>query len=144
MKGIMIMRDQISRFMQEFPEAKQQTFAGNSFGDFVRTEIPEVLYNTGFVNREEYLVKGSVGQGNWATIPWIAILNSSITTTPQEGVYIVYLLSSDSKRLYLSFNQGCTKIKNSHSKNETISILENAANEIRRKINGQGFSIEGY
>ena len=91
------MRDQISRFMQEFPEAKQQTFTGNSFGDFVRTEIPEVLYNTGFVNREEYLVKGSVGQENWATIPWIAILNSSITTTPQEGVYIVYLLSSDSK-----------------------------------------------
>lgn len=136
------MREQISRFMQEFPEAKQQTFAGNSFGDFVRTEIPEVLYNTGFVNREEYLVKGSVGQGNWTTIPWIAILNSSITTTPQEGVYIVYLLSSDSKRLYLSFNQGCTKIKNSHSKNETISILENAANEIRQKINGQGFSIE--
>ena len=137
------MRDQMTRFMKEFPEAKQQTFAGNSFGDFVRTEIPEVLYNTGFVNREEYLVKGSVGQGNWATIPWIAILNSSITTTPQEGVYIVYLLSSDSKRLYLSFNQGCTKIKNSsHSKNETISSLEDAANKIRRKINSQGFSIE--
>ena len=141
-KGIMFMRDEIRRFMQGFLEAKQQAFAGNSFGDFVRTEIPEVLYNTGFVNREEYQVKGSVGQGNWVTIPWIAILNSSITTTPQEGVYIVYLLSSDSKRLYLSFNQGCTKIRNSHSKNETISILENAADEIRLNIDGQGFSSE--
>ena len=75
MEGIMIMRDQISRFMQEFPEAKQQMFAGNPFGDFVRTEIPEVLYNTGFVNREQDLVKGSVGQGNWATmnIPFVFI-----------------------------------------------------------------------
>ena len=136
------MRDQISRFMQEFPEAKRQTFAGNSFGDFVRTEIPKVLYDTGLVNREEYLVKGSVGQGTWATIPWIAILDSSITNTPQEGVYIVYLLSSDSKRLYLSFNQGCTKLRNSHSKKETISILENAADEIRQRIDGRGFSTE--
>ena len=128
--------------MQEFPEARRQTFANNPFGDFVRSEIPEKLYNTGLVDRGEYLIKGSVGQGNWATIPWIAILNSSITNTPQEGVYIVYLLSSDCKRLYLSFNQGCTKIRNSHSKKETITMLENAADEIRGKISSQGFSIE--
>ena len=87
------MRDQISRFMQEFPEARRQTFAGNPFGDFVRTEIPETIFNTGLVDRDEYLIKGSVGQGNWATIPWIAILSTSITNTPQEGIYIVYLLS---------------------------------------------------
>lgn len=28
--------------MQEFPETEQQTFAGKSFGDFVRTKLPEV------------------------------------------------------------------------------------------------------
>ena len=136
------MRDLISRFMQGYSEARKQTFADNPFGDYVRTEIPEALYNTGLVNREEYLVKGSVGQGNWATIPWVAILSKAVTNTPQEGVYIVYLLSSDCKRLYLSFNQGCTKIRNSHSKKETITILENAAEEIRGKISSQGFSIE--
>ncbi len=137
------MRDQISRFMQEYPEAKKQMFADNPFGDFVRTEIPDVLYKTGLVNQAEYQIKGSVGQGNWATIPWIAIMHSSITATPQEGIYIVYLLSSDCKRLYLSFNQGCTKIRNSHGKNETIDILIKVADDIRLKIDRQGFSTEG-
>ena len=55
------MRDQISRFMLECPEARKQTFANNPYGDFVRKDIPETFYNTGLVNREEYQIKGSVG-----------------------------------------------------------------------------------
>ena len=136
------MRNQIIRFMKEFAIAKEQTFANNPFGEFVRAEIPEMLYQTGLVDRDYYQVKGSVGQGNWATIPWIAILNSSVTTTPQEGVYVVYLLSSDAKHLFLSFNQGCTRLRNSHGKAETIQILQEAAEEIREKIDSQGFSTE--
>ncbi len=136
------MREQILRFMQECPIAKSQSFTENPYGDFVRTEIPEKLYETNLVDREKYKIQGSVGQGNWVTIPWIAVFNRSITTSAQKGVYIVYLLSSDSKHLYLSFNQGCTELKKSHGKKETIAILEATANDIRKKVDGQGFSID--
>ena len=118
------MREQIQRFMQDAPIAKTQPFANNPYGVFVRTELPEALYDTGLVDRQKYLITASVGAGNWAMIPWICIFDRSITTSATKGVYIVYLLSKDSKRLYLTFNQGCTEISNSHGKKETKGIEE--------------------
>ncbi|MCM0582139.1 DUF3578 domain-containing protein [Weissella diestrammenae] len=54
-----------------------------------------------------YRIKGSVGQfKNWATIPWIGIFDKDITLGASSGFYIVYLFSSDMKRVYLSLNQG--------------------------------------
>lgn len=133
------MREQIIRFMQDCPEAKGRAFANNPFGVFVRTEIPEALYNTGLVNRQKYLITASVGAGNWAMIPWICIFDRAISTSATKGVYIVYLLSKDSKRLYLTFNQGCTEIRNQHSKRETIQIMHHNADEIRRFVSDRGF-----
>jgi hypothetical protein len=46
-------------------------------------------------------------------VPWIAILNTDVTNTAQEGLYIVYLYRSDLSRVYLSMNQGATQ----HQKN---------------------------
>lgn len=135
------MRDQILRFMREYPEARERAFANNPYGAFVRTEIPEALYATGLVDREKYLITASVGAGNWAMIPWICIFDRSITTSATKGVYIVYLLSKDSKRLYLTFNQGCTEISNSHSKRETIQIMRNKAAEIVSYTNAHGFGM---
>ena len=48
------MREEIRRFMQESPAAKQQAFANNPFGFFVRYELPEALYDTGLVNHQKY------------------------------------------------------------------------------------------
>ena len=133
------MREQILRFMQECTAAKQQVFANNPFGIFVRTEIPTALYKTELVDQEQYLITASVGAGNSAMIPWICIFDRSITTTATKGVYIVYLLSRDSKRLYLTFNQGCTEIRSQHSKRETIRIMHQKAEEIRGTVSAHGF-----
>ena len=133
------MKEQIQRFMQECPTAKGQAFANNPFGTFVRSEIPATLYNTGLVNQEKYLITASVGAGNWAMIPWVCIFDRSITTSATKGVYIVYLLSKDSKRLYLTFNQGCTEIRSQHSKRETIDIMHQKAEDIRGAISDHGF-----
>ena len=133
------MREALQRFMQEFPDAKRRAFGNNPFGTFVRTQIPQELYQTGIVDSEHYLISASVGAGNWALIPWICIFNRSITTSATKGVYIVYLLSKDSKRLYLTFNQGCTEIKDNHSKRETVRILHEKADQIRTNISDHGF-----
>ena len=133
------MREQILRFMQECPAAKSQPFADNPFGVFVRTEIPKKIYETGLVDRAKYLITGSVGQGIWSKVPWIGIFDRSITTSATQGVYIVYLLSKDSKRLYLTFNQGCTEIRKQHNKRDTIRIMHDRADQIRGKVSSNGF-----
>ena len=136
------MREQIQRFMRECPLAKTQPFANNSYGVFVRTELPEALYATGLVDRQKYLITASVGAGNWAMIPWVCIFDRSITTSATKGIYIVYLLSKDSKRLYLTFNQGCTEISNTHGKQETIQIMQERAESIRGWTDVYGFTPE--
>ncbi len=56
-----------------------------------------------------FKVQGSVGQGNWAKIPWIAIMDTRITTSTQLGEYIVYLFSEDMSSVYLTLAQGVTE-----------------------------------
>ena len=94
------------------------------FGSFVRSEIPRILYSTDIVDPDKYLITGSVGQGNWATVPWVCIFDRLITTTAQKGVYIVYLLSKDTNTLYLTFNQGCTELRRTHKKQEAIDCIK--------------------
>lgn len=134
------MRETIEKFMKGYIVAKTEVFANNPFGEFVRKEIPTMLYSTGLIERDKYLVVGSVGQGNWAMVPWICIFDKSITTSATKGVYIVYLLSKDCTELYLTFNQGCTEIRKTHSKKDTISIMREKADKIAGEINNRGFA----
>ncbi len=134
------LRRAINKFLNGYVDVKQETFNGHPFGIFVRNEIPNVMYNTQLIDKSSYLITGSVGKGNWAMVPWICIFDRKITTSTTKGVYIVYLLSKDGNSLYLTFNQGCTDIKNNHSKKEAIQIMHERADEIRKQIDNRGFS----
>lgn len=134
------MREIISKILNGYIPAKREPFAGHPMGAFFRNEIPDKIYNTGIVNSETHLVTGSVGQGQWVTIPWICIFDRKITTKASKGVYIVYLLSKDGSTLYLTFNQGCTDIRSTHSKRDTIRTLHEKAMEIANRIDARGFN----
>ena len=136
------MRQEIEKFVNGYLNAKEENFSGSPFGTFVRNEIPMALYNTGIVDTDNYLITGSVGQGNWATIPWICIFDRRITTSATKGVYIVYLLSKSGDSLYLTFNQGCTDIRKNHIKKETIKIMRDKAAEIVSRIDNRGFNTD--
>ncbi len=129
----------ISTIFEEYAKAKNQVFSGHPLGSFFRNDVPQLIYDTGLVDRSKYLITGSVGQGNWATIPWVCIFDRRITTSATKGVYIVYLLSKDTNTLYLTLNQGCTDIRQSHSKRETIDIMRQKAAEVVRNIDAHGF-----
>ncbi len=107
--------------MEDYRNARiREEIAGHELGDIFRNELPDLLKkivaaDTNF-NQDKFLYKGSIGQGNWAYVPWLAILNKNITTTTQEGVYIVYLFSEDMERLYLTLNQGVTNTANTKIK----------------------------
>jgi len=67
-----------------------------------------------FVNRDDIIVKPSVGQGNYADVPWICLLssNSSISPSAQKGLYMVLLFNKKGDALYLALSQGFTSFKN--------------------------------
>ncbi|WP_338786293.1 MrcB family domain-containing protein [Metabacillus sp. FJAT-53654] len=123
------------KVMNEYLAAKNGPFAKNELGDIVRNAIPSLIGNFYFLDSNQYTIKGSVGQGNWASVPWIAVMNNKVTTSTQRGYYIVYLFSEDMRSLYLTIAQGVTET----SKEE----MENINKKIRESIHMNDRVIKG-
>lgn len=128
------------RFIKEYPIEKENKFAGNDFGKYIRTTVKNNIAN--IIDDENYIVKGSVGQGNWAGVPWVAIFDKDVTDSAQKGEYIVYLLSADEETLYLTFNQGCTELASQHGKTKAIEIMREKVADVRARVDGRGFSTD--
>lgn len=138
----MSLRQLFEEVMNNYIVAKNsQPFKGNRMGEILRNEIPNAIQKFSFIG-EDFIVKGSCGQGNWAEIPWVAIMHKSVTKTTMEGVYIVYLFSSDMKRLYLTLNQGCTKLKDEYGKATAIEKMISIATSIRNKLNPKSWKTD--
>ncbi|RGO16713.1 DUF3578 domain-containing protein [Bacillus cereus] len=120
------LREGFLKIMKEYLDAKTEKFAGHKLGLTVRNDIATEIIRLPFINEKQYSVIGSVGKGNWATVPWIALMHRDITTSTQRGYYIVYLFSEDMQRLYLTIGQGVTET----TKEEMQKIKE----EIREQI----------
>ena len=75
-----------------------------------------------------YEVKGSVGKGTWADCPTVAILDTTITTSTQYGIYLVYLFKSDMTGVYLSFEWGSYQFNNDNDE------LHKAVEDIRKLL----------
>ncbi|MDR4985952.1 DUF3578 domain-containing protein [Bacillus cereus] len=120
------LREKFLTVMDEYLKARTERFAGHKMGSVVRHEMTTEITRLPFIDHNQYVVTGSIGQGNWAAVPWLAIMNKDITTSTQRGYYIVYLFSEDMERLYLTLAQGVTET----TKEEMQKIKE----EIREQI----------
>ncbi|GAB5504017.1 MrcB family domain-containing protein [Pyruvatibacter sp.] len=97
------------------------------------------------IQERPYITVGwSAGKGVWARVPWISILNTNITTSTQEGLYCVFLISQDLKTIYLTLAQGVTEIINKNGPTDGAQILEGSAGEFRtkaRELDAYGFTL---
>ena len=129
------LRSSLLKVMNEYLNAKSGPFAGHELGGTVRNVIPSLIGNLHFIDKNQYTIKGSVGQGNWASVPWVAVMNNKVTTSTQRGYYIVYLFSEDMKSLYLTIAQGVTET----SRDE----MEKVSQSLRHSISMSDRVIKG-
>jgi len=91
-----------------------------------------IAFSESIKQNNDLLVKWSCGKGAWASIPWLAIFHTSITSSTQKGVYCIYLFREDMKGFYLTLNQGVTSGMNSIRPGENkYSKLHSKAQEVR-------------
>lgn len=123
----MAMRDLFLQVMKTYLQEKRERFSKEQpVFQLVTKAIPQAIEKLPFIPQDRYVIKGSVGQGVWTDVPWVAIMNKTVTTSTQRGYYIVYLFSDDMSKLYLTFAQGVTETP----KEEMIRIKQ----EIRQTI----------
>ncbi|KUG03200.1 5-methylcytosine-specific restriction related [hydrocarbon metagenome] len=81
-------------------------------------------------------MKWSIGQGNWAKVPWIAFLDNRETTTTQSGIYVVYVFCEDMSGVYLALMQGVTDVvtQESRSRKQAREMLRNKSESLRSQF----------
>ncbi|MDX1620318.1 MAG: DUF3578 domain-containing protein, partial [Nitriliruptorales bacterium] len=95
--------------------------------------------------RESLRVKASAGTGNWASVPWIALMDQRETSSTQHGIYVVYLFREDMSGVYLTFNQGVTQLYSDHGAQEARNVLHERADEARafaQHLPERGFALD--
>lgn len=89
-------------------------------------------------------LKVSFGQGGWAEVPNIAIMDAKETERPSAGLYMVYLFRADLSGVVLSLNQGSADLI-FEMKNRAFPVLQARAEKLRAAIQpavlaGAGFT----
>jgi 5-methylcytosine-specific restriction protein B len=74
----------------------------------------------------------SAGAGNWARVPWVAMMDSRETNTTQRGVYPVWLFRQDMTGVYLTLAQGVTEPKK-RGRAEAVAYLQGVAQRVREQ-----------
>ena len=139
----MSLQSKFIKFMTEYRTVFEKVWKTgifkDDFGNFVRHDIADELGSIAHSYNSVYSSKGSVGQTKWTPVPWLAIFDNRITRKATEGEYVVYLLNSETKELYLTFNQASEEKNNA----EVRRRLQEKARQIRSRISfPSGVSFE--
>ena len=95
---------------------------------------------------ETLTVNFSLGQGNWARVPWLAFLDARETSSTQRGVYPVLLFREDGSGAYLVIGQGVTEPKRELGQAQAYEALRAKAEEVRpycAELPDRGFRLDG-
>ena len=128
---LVLIRDTLVRIGSEYLEAAQQPLKGHQLAVFLRHGAVEAIQDSLTITGLK--VEGSPGQGNWAVVPWIAIMDPVVTTTVMKGYDVVYLFSADMNTVALSFNQGTTSVREEFGRG-AIDELKRRASLMKSRV----------
>ncbi|RJP90970.1 MAG: DUF3578 domain-containing protein [Desulfobacteraceae bacterium] len=131
------LKDIFISIMEKYPSARSNSpYPGdgtmkNSIEISATNAIQSFI--SGKWNHINWKIEGSVGKGQWATIPWIAILNTAITKTVSQDVYIVFLFSAKGNKVFVTLNQGTGGINRAQSGQVQSELREEYLSKILEK-----------
>lgn len=79
-------------------------------------------------------VIASGGKGTPTFTPWIGILDPDEATTPEDGIYLVWIFKRDLEEVVLTLNQGVTALRKQMGTKASLPILRAQAERIRQAL----------
>ncbi|MCG0749300.1 hypothetical protein IMAU60057_03012 [Lactiplantibacillus plantarum] len=127
----MNLKQLLEYILHNYPIRSANDFKSQKFkGSESIQKLKAVLQNglNGTTDEKTFLTngftsKGSAGNGNWATVPWIALFDTNISTGAQKGFDVVYLFSPDLRYFYLSLNQGWSFYKDKYGQKDGLKNI---------------------
>ena len=124
--------DTLRQIMDLYPQIKKTSPYGRRkdlwslFEGFCEVGLSKV---PAFTSDPNLSASWSVGKGNWAAVPWVAILDRRETTEIQNGRYVVLLFRESMDGVYLTLNQGTTELMNEKPRGEARKFLKERASQ---------------
>lgn len=103
-----MLRELFVKFGAVYPKLKLSQFLGSPDTEIITRELPSQLVQLASIS-PSYKVYGSCGKGNWSEIPWVGILDTEITSSTEQGYYIVFLYSANMTELNVCLAVGWTQ-----------------------------------
>ncbi|GAA6198700.1 5-methylcytosine-specific restriction endonuclease subunit McrB [Pseudophaeobacter arcticus] len=136
----------LNSFLEAFNERRDGPFSIDEDLSRAMSDLKGWVEETHAVSsRPQLEVKISVGKGNWAKSPWIAILDKDVTTSTQSGIYVVFLIREDLSTTYLTLNQGMTKLTNTLGDAAAVIEMKRVAEAVKPNIENleeEGFTLD--
>jgi energy-coupling factor transporter ATP-binding protein EcfA2 len=128
----------MEKIFKDYQTVKKGKYVDHPLVKLIRYEIPNDLAQiTAKIGK--YKINGSAGKGKWTECPRIWILDPRVTEYVGSGYFVLYIFSQDTKRLYLSLNQGIPK--NGSIPEEThMENLKSKAKDYQKKLG----DLDGY
>jgi 5-methylcytosine-specific restriction protein A len=126
------MREGLLRVAREYAAARDEKFRGHPLADFIRQALPARTRLLLGPQAGRFDIRASPGQGQWASSPWVALLDPLVTDTPQRGYYPVYLFNSAFTHVALILGQGTYSVSKEF-KNRAPDVLRERAAILRAK-----------
>ena len=124
----------LSRIATEYTFERAKPFSGSVFGELVRREVAQEAKKLLTFWPFSLKVKASVGQGVWASVPWLGFFDPLITESARGGFYVVFLINPDSQVVFLSMNQGATAVYNEYGPSKGKQVLARTARDIADRV----------
>lgn len=112
----MTLAEAFERVSREYKVAKTELFREHELANFIRRDIPMALKALIGTVSTSYVIKGSAGQGAWSGSPWVAALDPTVTTSAEEGYYLVFLFGPEFKGFSLVLGQGTYSVRKEFGK----------------------------
>jgi hypothetical protein len=126
-----MIRETLAFIGSNFLEASELPLEANAIANYIRHDAADAIVAA--LGNPHFLVKGSPGLGNWADVPWIAILDPTVTRSATRGYYVVYLFSANMTAVHLCLAQGRTEIREEF-KSQAPAELRRCADLMRARV----------
>ncbi len=107
------------------PQSLEEEFKDHLLARLLVRAIPETLALA--ITEPGYKIQGSPGRGRWAATVWVSIFDRLVTTSAQNGYYLVYLFREDGAGVYFSLNQGTTAVHAEVGGRRYLTVLRDRA-----------------
>lgn len=134
-----MIRQLMQQILNVYPHAKTESMKSHPVTKLLTEALPGIIRP--IVSKlGPYETKGSAGIGNWARVPWVVVMDTLITESAMQGYYIIYLFKADDcSGVYLSLNQGVTKVMEGNENPQ--KILSERADNFRSQIGEPPFGF---